>query len=81
MNMNVNMNTVLRLKIQKLPEVLEDKIYRMNHQMIFSQVVGEFVERVEYLDGLVMKKWVENIWINLTKSIKAIFMQTGIITY
>ena len=51
MNMNVNMNTVLRLKIQKLPEVLEDKIYRMNHQMIFSEVVGEFVERVEYLES------------------------------
>jgi len=44
-----NTNSIIK-KIQELPEVLEDKIYRMNHQMIFREVVEEFVERVEYLE-------------------------------
>lgn len=37
-------------QIAKLPEVLEEKIYRMSHQMNFSKVITQYQFLVDYLE-------------------------------
>ena len=45
-----NTQDVLKQRISKLPEVLEDKIYKMNHQMCFSKVITQYQFMVDYLE-------------------------------